>query len=252
MHQTIEMLTSEQEELIFVYQTKWKNIALSIERINHRKAAQAVRKVYDVLGLPPPHIDFFANPYRVFDSCTLNQLTASERNGLQQHYGKSLQLLMHKKLWGALHKQLRRQLSSPILDKLNAQLLQPPPTQLLRKDNTQPLQLLPTELPWKMAEECYPLTLYYISSNWWAYTGSFFDFCISVLKCSYSTQQWETYQAFAKECGWIYPFETIAFVCDRPTKLSVDDDGRLHAEGKPAIEFLGEPGVYAYHGRVLP
>lgn len=236
MVQAIEVLTPEQEKLLLVYQTKWKNIALSVERINHRKAKQAVSKVYEVLGFPQPHVDFFTNPHQVFDSTTLEHLMMIERNGLQQHFGRSLQSFMHKKLWNALHKQLRKQLSSQLFVKLNTQLLQP----------------LPTQLPWGMVEECYPLTLYYTSSNWWAYTGSFFDFCISVLKCNYSVQHWEAYQAFAKECGWIYPFEGTAFICDRPIQLFVDDDGKLHAAGKPAIQYLGEPGVYACHGWVLP
>lgn len=189
MAQITEVLTPEQEELVFSYHIKWKKIALSVERINHRKATQAVSKVYGVLGFPQPHVSFFANPHIVFDGFTLEQLTALEPNGLQQHCGKSLQSLIYKKLWGTLHKQIRRQLSSSILLKLNTQLLKP----------------LPRQIPWDMVEECYPLTLYYISSNWWAYTGSFFDFCISVLKCSYNVQYWEAYQAFARECGWIYP-----------------------------------------------
>lgn len=236
MNQTIEILTPEQDALISVYQTKWKNVALSIERIKHRKATQAVNQVYKVLGFPPPHVDFFTDPHTVLDEFTLAQLTASGRNGLKQHLGQPLQSLMFKKIWSALHKQLRRQLSSQLLDKLNAQLLQP----------------LPAQLPWRMVEECYPLTLYYVSSNWWAYTGSFFDFCISVLECNYNAQYWKAYQVFAQECGWIYPFETTAFICDRPIQLSVDSDRRLHAEGKPAIQFLGESGIYANHGQIVP
>ncbi|MBW4602386.1 MAG: hypothetical protein KME29_23180 [Calothrix sp. FI2-JRJ7] len=44
----------------------------------------------------------------------------------------------------------------------------------------------------------------------------------------------------------------MCFVCERPTKLSFDDQNRLHADGEPAIEYADGFKVYSYHGTTLP
>jgi hypothetical protein len=41
-------------------------------------------------------------------------------------------------------------------------------------------------------------------------------------------------------------------ICDRPIKLSLDDENRLHAEGEPAIQFADGYTLYSYHGVSLP
>jgi len=55
-----------------------------------------------------------------------------------------------------------------------------------------------------------------------------------------------------EHCGWIFPFEKICFVCDRPRHLRFDSQNRLHAEGVPAIKFADGWKIYYYHGVKLP
>jgi internalin A len=55
-----------------------------------------------------------------------------------------------------------------------------------------------------------------------------------------------------EHCGWIFTFEKICFVCDRPRHISFDSQNRLHAEGEPAIEFADGWKIYFYHGVRLP
>ncbi|MEP6519176.1 leucine-rich repeat domain-containing protein [Microcoleus vaginatus FACHB-2002] len=55
-----------------------------------------------------------------------------------------------------------------------------------------------------------------------------------------------------EHCGWIFPFEKICFVCDRPRHLRFDSQNRLHAEGEPAIEFADGWKFYYYHGVRVP
>ena len=56
----------------------------------------------------------------------------------------------------------------------------------------------------------------------------------------------------AAECGWIVVFENVCYVCSRPTKLSLDSEHRLHAEGESAIAFSDGYKLYSYHGVTLP
>jgi internalin A len=55
-----------------------------------------------------------------------------------------------------------------------------------------------------------------------------------------------------EDCGWIFTFEKICAVCDRPRHLRFDSQNRLHAEGEPAIEFADGWKIYFYHGVRLP
>jgi Leucine Rich repeats (2 copies) len=55
-----------------------------------------------------------------------------------------------------------------------------------------------------------------------------------------------------EHCGWIFPFEKICVVCDRPRHLRFDSQNRLHAEAEPAIEFADGWNFYYYHGVKLP
>jgi hypothetical protein len=59
----IENLTPEQEALIPVYREKWRAIALSTERIDREKAAEAVKAAYTAMGKQEPEIIFCESPY---------------------------------------------------------------------------------------------------------------------------------------------------------------------------------------------
>ncbi|MBN3882532.1 MAG: hypothetical protein V7K64_14980 [Nostoc sp.] len=59
----IEKLTPEQEALIPVYREKWRAIALSTERIDREKAAEAVKVAYTAFGFEEPDIIFCDSPY---------------------------------------------------------------------------------------------------------------------------------------------------------------------------------------------
>ncbi|WP_156114024.1 DUF6745 domain-containing protein [Myxosarcina sp. GI1] len=74
------------------------------------------------------------------------------------------------------------------------------------------------------------------------------DFCFSVLKLPHRQEEWETSKALLKTCGWIFPFKKVCVICDRPTKISLDEKRQLHASGEPAIEFSDGYCVYAYRG----
>ncbi len=56
-------LTPEQEALIPIYHDKWRKIALSTERIDRQKAADAVKAAYKLIGDEEPKIIFFDSLY---------------------------------------------------------------------------------------------------------------------------------------------------------------------------------------------
>ncbi|MEP0798282.1 leucine-rich repeat domain-containing protein [Trichocoleus sp. DQ-A3] len=84
---------------------------------------------------------------------------------------------------------------------------------------------------------------------------SLMEYCVS--KFSYVVTN-KTQQALyclnqlLEYCGWIFPYEKVCFVCERPIKLSFDSENLFHALGKPALQFADGYRLYSYHGVTLP
>ncbi len=81
------------------------------------------------------------------------------------------------------------------------------------------------------------------------------EYCISKLGCVLNPETEEAFHCLNQlfeHCGWIWAYENVCIVCDRPTQLFLDNEHRLHAEGKPAIQFSDGYSLYSYHGVTLP
>lgn len=86
----------------------------------------------------------------------------------------------------------------------------------------------------------------------WATRGALFDFCFTVLGCLHNLKVWQVFQVITQECGLIFPYKEKFIVCDRPIKILIDSQGRLHGEGEPALLFADGSRVYVHHGVRLP
>ncbi|AVH72778.1 hypothetical protein NLP_4346 [Nostoc sp. 'Lobaria pulmonaria (5183) cyanobiont'] len=85
-----------------------------------------------------------------------------------------------------------------------------------------------------------------------ATVASVYDFYFKVLNFDYDVKKFQHFQSLIIECGWIFGFEKVAIICDRPLHLRFDNQNRLHAEGEPAIEFTDGYSLYSSHGVTLP
>ena len=239
MSQTkIEKLTPEQEALIPVYMEKWRAIAVSTERINRNKAAEAIKAAYAEDSHPPPNILFFDSPYAAFlkaiallgkERClNLGEIVRMHLDSqIEEHISRELRRIIGAQLWvplSLLENNLERQLWNQIQSQLDSPQ---------RKS---------------MARQFFS----YFQPDTWYCSSSLFDFCISVLNGECDPREWEIFQSLIKECGWIFAFEKTCLVCDRPSILYLDSENRLHAEGYPAIEFEDGYKLYAYHGVTVP
>jgi hypothetical protein len=56
----------------------------------------------------------------------------------------------------------------------------------------------------------------------------------------------------ARSCGWVWPLETAAIICDRPEFIHVDAEGRLHSPDGPAMRFRDGFCIFAWHGELIP
>lgn len=210
----IERLTPEQEALYPTYLDKWRSIALKPGPIDRQKAKQAIKAAYSLFRLKEPKILFFDSPYAAL-------------NALLSQPGSQLGQQLEGQLWSELEDQL---------SEVESQL-----SQLWRQLKHQ----LESELR-------IPPYINWINPELWVCGGAWFDFYISILKGVHHPKKWKVFQVLVKYCGWIFFFEKIAIVCDRPIKLSFDNESRLHAEAKPALQFADGYSLYSYHGVTLP
>ena len=66
MSSKIVRLTLEQIDLIPAHIEKWKNIALSTERLDRDRAEQIINFAYELIGYQPPKILFFDSPLAAY------------------------------------------------------------------------------------------------------------------------------------------------------------------------------------------
>ncbi|NJK51736.1 MAG: hypothetical protein HC936_01235 [Leptolyngbyaceae cyanobacterium SU_3_3] len=81
-----------------------------------------------------------------------------------------------------------------------------------------------------------------------ACTASWLDFCFSTLNLSHNQKKWQAFQAVLRECGWVITHEKTCFVCDRPIKISFDEERRLHGDTEAAVQFADGFSIWVDHG----
>ncbi|WP_293332582.1 leucine-rich repeat domain-containing protein [Microcoleus sp. CAWBG58] len=219
--------TSQQQTLIEALRHSWEFLANSSEFINRRQAATAVKYAYQALDLEAPEIFFCSSPNAVF---------------------AQLPMLKHSLKETKLGERLEKQV----------------------KDALRPFSL--TALPPELSE----LIIWYeqLEQQFKANFSDYHNYSKSIVnpKCLFhavavaelyvsasgialtpeAQKALESIKQILAECDWIFAFEKVCYVCSRPTKLSLDIEHRLHAEGEAALEFNDGYKLYSYHGVTLP
>jgi hypothetical protein len=213
------------------YALKWEKIALRTDPVDFEKATAAVRSLYQALHLSLPEIRICASPEAALkeewiqlkipaDAWVLGSLrhdlttwTPYAERGIDAEQGQEL--------WNSL--------GVPLEDKLASGVA------LLKSHfQTYFTPFIPEE---------------------WAPLAAWLEVCLSDkgLSLPISKALAGSLQAVIQECGWIYPLEGVGIlVCDRPRLRQVNQAGRLHAIGEPAVLFADGSKVYAYDGVRLP
>ncbi|MGK7929800.1 MAG: DUF6745 domain-containing protein [Spirulina sp.] len=237
----VKTLSSEQEKLLLSYCNRWLSIAFSTQPIVCDRVIQVIQKVYDFLEIKQPNIIFCQSLQEV--ECKVT--TLNPKRCLTDKISRIMIERLYSYIDSQIDKTLRNFLQSKFL--VEQSLSGMISNALWETIEEKRLDFNDLDLEEKMTQR-----LAGIAGRLGAVWGGYLDFCISVLNCIHNTQLWELYQGLAIECEYVFPYENVCFVCDRPRTLSFDSENRLHAEEKPAIEFADGFSVYAYHGVRLP
>jgi hypothetical protein len=52
----------------------------------------------------------------------------------------------------------------------------------------------------------------------------------------------------SKGCGWCWCYDTVVIMTEKPTRIELDDQKRLHSEDHPALEYSDGFAIYSWHG----
>ena len=61
-----------------------------------------------------------------------------------------------------------------------------------------------------------------------------------------------TLRAVCETCGWWWSFERAVVLSDRPRVIRFDDEGRLHCESGPSVDYADGTQVFTWHGQPIP
>jgi hypothetical protein len=237
-------LTPEQEETIAIYREKWRRIARSCGSIDQTTAAESIRQLYIRLNLPEPEIRFCSSPYEAGLTLwnlmqTGEQLGAPQGSEIIRQLETLCRMLEFQRSPSALQT-LREHLQHPL-----ARLLETPLCQQL-------LDELQANLGDRAYRQLYPNLLEEICPESMVSQAALCDFCFSVLDDPGDRAGWDLLYNVLTRCGWVYPFEQIVLICDRPCRRETNAQQQLQSEGRMAIEYADGFGVYAYQGIRLP
>ncbi|MBD2449980.1 leucine-rich repeat domain-containing protein [Nostoc sp. FACHB-152] len=214
----------------------WSSLKIKFSRIittqiDEQKSILAVKNVYAYMGLEEPEIIFYTTPLvhinypceskewgkglgGVIHEFMCRELSPALKFFLYRHIQNSLtQNNIATEIWSLLDKQLDD------YDSLK-----------LRQGNIKPEQLL-------------------------AMIGTT-KFIVQEFNYQLDQEEQKALECLnqlLENCGWIFAFEKVCIVCDRPRKISLDSNNQLHAEAEPAIQFAdGWHTGYYYHGVKIP
>ena len=244
----MKKLTPEQEALIPVYRDKWRQIALSTERIDRAKAESAIKAAYIANGKPEPEVEFFSSPCVVWKSLWCYW---------QNYYGNRLRALAELPLTEIPENQLASYELGKRLFKLHPrrdglyfdllQSLKKPLESLKTPRESHFENLVPRSLIEQLDRESEPVTgdgsytcwggvsffdvmngmkNFIVFQKFCSWTrpevlagdAAFLDFGFSVLNYPYDLEKWEILQQLIVSCGWIYSSEKTCIVCEAKRK----------------------------------
>ncbi|MEG4456864.1 leucine-rich repeat domain-containing protein [Microcoleus sp. N9_A1] len=229
-----------------------KRLTLSTRPIDGQKATEAIKVVYAAIGLEEPSVIICSSPRDVCPQI-FNRLKREHSQNCSDEYsnrlGENLNQIWISPMeefaisWVWEYELHRITIESEADSTLNSAMYKVVDS-YMRSERTiwnvffkDLLYLNYPQTSTTLFKEIY-LTELYISSG---------------VNLSQKAQEIHHYQKLLFEhCGWIFPFEKICAVCDRPRHLRFDSQNRLHAEGEPAIEFADGWNFYYYHGVRLP
>jgi hypothetical protein len=189
---------------------------------NKPEAERVVMEFYAKIGKPTPRFWWCQSPWQAQMVMNIAKNAKALPDNLRANLGDNLRANLRDNLGDNLWANLRANLRDNLGDNLG--------------DNK--LEYFPMEL-WGQME------LYWIS---------YYSFAPTIgIKFTPDQQALlNNWESLGHSSGFWFPFEGICFMCDRPEKIGLDAQGRMHDDKEHSVRYRDGWGVSAVHGQRVP
>ena len=169
-----------------------------------------------------------------------DKLTATEQNQLEEYRAYCLAR-------GRATDEIDKGKLKPAITELYRLIGKPAP-KFVYADSIRHAQAIIAE---STGDKSYHLTYFWGQQDY--YWVAFYRFAEKCLGVKYDrSAQLALWETLAESCHWFWPYEKICIVSHKPTKLTVDQRGRLHNASGSAIEYRDGYAQYYLHGTSVP
>ena len=278
----INRLTATEEVALKDWYEKWLTSGRSTKPLDMAAVESVVEWMYSMIGKPKPTIYHCQSPWQMvwmpvmlkrvkgidltkinleqldsqLDSQLYSQLDPQLRSQLDSQLDSQLRSQLGSQLYSQLYSQLRSQLYSQLYSQIDSQLGSQLRSQLDSQLRSQLDSQIDSQLYSQLKDDSikvwnsrfFPCWWY---TSWYAYY-SFAPKCIEKFKLDQKYHDLLDKVLLMNETlHGIVMYENVCFVSARPLVLTVDDQGRLHNETGPAMQYADGYCLYSWKGRMI-
>lgn len=267
MMEKITSLTPAQLDAIPKHNDTWLDIGLSVEPTDRDKSRDAVAAVYTAAGLTPPKtVIFLGGPLQ---GCCAAALLASDSGQFRDMVQTSVGAIV----WEQIKDEVKAPIGAFLGDKVEDQLVMSAETQLLDRLSHSVLIPIKAQVAAPIGRQIWGQLVNQIRSYLWtmgndntrsfaprgAVFGShnagwlaYYSYFKDHLGMENFSDRLDGLRLLAGTSGWMWAFENLAIVTDRPSLISRDSENRLHSETGPALTFPDGSAIHVWHGTRVP
>lgn len=237
----LSSLTPDQTKLIPIVRDEFLKIGLSTEPTDFVAAEAAVKEAYEVAGLDPPK--FFIRLSSPLQGAFAAAMLSDKQMGNQ------IEVQARVQVWEHVQNLIRVQVGHQVRDQIDQiwTTIENQAADVSDQIQDQVDQIQYKSLDEKMILNQIHKAFYSQHEAGWLSFYSFFS-RIGIE----SADRLSALIKVSQSCGWVWFFENVAIITDRPTTLNRDEMNRLHCETGPAILYQDGFSIYSWHGTRVP
>ena len=230
MNKKIEKLTKEQESRFQEFVDKWIAIGTDTSPCNHALAEDALNRSYTIVGLnPPKKIIWTTSPLAgvilvsIFSDQKLIEEFCSSENILKKPVWNSVRNSVGNSVWNSVRNSVRNSVLNSVGNSVGNSVRNSVRNSV-----------------WNA-----------IFGQQDAYFLAFYEYFREVLDLTKQTDMMVPLMDLAKHSNWVFPYENIAIMSEKPIICSLNKDKVIHSETGPAIAYSDGFEIYAVNGKVI-
>lgn len=230
----ISKLTPEQEILFSAQKQKW--LSVISKPIEKEKVKEILAKTYRYWGKAVPKLLIVDSPKAAY------QILAQKKKQ-KESLGLQIRELVDEQIEQRLNEQVEKQIDTHLRKQVEEQLVNSPWEQLYNQFWLPLENQLKKQFGTKKPKVSFDLHQFRYAC--------YFDFAQKI-GVNFNETDYSIYTQFFETISLYLAYENLAIIIERPIDVHWNEEGKLHAEGKPAIRFRDGFSIYAYDGTILP